>query len=384
MLSEVKFSSVVKLIIIICSGNSKTPHRLVTSNTNLFTMKRFARFWLLITTTAIFLAACKKDNPATVPAPAPIFAPPDFGFKVVGYFPYYRTVSTVPDVKFKMTNVVNYAFFTVTASGLTLNNPTTFTAVVAKAKLNNAKIFMSVNGAAADFKTATASATVRNSLIKNIMDNVRQYVLDGVDIDWEFPSTSDGTDIQFTALMKELSDSLHTNGKYYLTAAITPGKYAGSIRDAVQTAVFNYADWFNVMVYDDFSTTTPYKHHSDMALVNTSINYWITTRGMPAAKYVLGLPGYGRPSGITQTNTVLTYSNILAQGGSAVSDSATVTASGYATPFTIYYNGQNTVKLKTMLAKQRGNGVMLWEKGQDTNDNTSLLKAVCDTIGRPY
>ena len=347
-------------------------------------MKRFARFWLLITTLAVFLAACKKDNPATIPAPAPIFAPPDFGFKVVGYFPYYRTVSAVPDTKFKMTNVVNYAFFTVTASGLTLNSPSTFTAVVAKAKLNNAKIFMSVNGAAADFKTATASATVRNSLIKNIMDNVRQYVLDGVDIDWEFPSTSDGTDIQFTALMKELSDSLHTNGKYYLTAAITPGKYAGSIRDAVQTAVFNYADWFNVMVYDDFSTTTPYKHHSDMALVNTSINYWITTRGMPAAKYVLGLPGYGRPSGITQTNTVLTYSNILTQGGSAVSDSATVTASGYATPFTIYYNGQNTVKLKTMLAKQRGNGVMLWEKGQDTNDNTSLLKAVCDTIGRPY
>jgi chitinase len=347
-------------------------------------MKRFARFWLLITTTAIFLAACKKDNPATVPAPAPIFAPPDFGFKVVGYFPYYRTVSAVPDVKFKMTNVVNYAFFTVTASGLTLNSPTTFTAVVAKAKLNNAKIFMSVNGAAADFKTATASTTARNSLIKNIMDNVRQYVLDGVDIDWEFPSTSDGTDIQFTALMKELSDSLHTNGKYYLTAAITPGKYAGSIRDAVQTAVFNYADWFNVMVYDDFSTTTSYKHHSDMALVNTSINYWLTTRGMPAAKYVLGLPGYGRPSGITQTNTVLTYNNILAQGGSAVSDSATVTASGYPAPFTIYYNGQYTVKLKTMLAKQRGNGVMLWEKGQDTNDNTSLLKAVCDTIGRPY
>jgi chitinase len=184
--------------------------------------------------------------------------------------------------------------------------------------------------------------------------------------------------------MKELSDSLHTNGKYYLTAAITPGKYAGSIRDAVQNAVFNYADWFNVMVYDDFSITTPYKHHSDMALVNTSINYWLTSRGMPAAKYVLGLPGYGRPSGITQTNTVLTYNNILTQGGSALSDSATVTASGYATPFTIYYNGQNTVKLKTMLAKQRGNGVMLWEKGQDTNDNTSLLKAVCDTIGRPY
>ena len=348
-------------------------------------MKRFTRMMLPVAAVLIFLSSCKKDNPSPSPTPAPIFAPPDFGFKVVGYFPYYRSVSAIPDTKFKMTNVVNYAFFTVTASsGITLNSPSTFTAVIAKAKANNAKIFMSVNGATADFKTSTATASARNTVIKTIMDNVRLYTLDGVDIDWEFPTTSDGTDILFTALMKELSDSLHTNGKYYLTAAITPGKYAGSIRDAVQTAVFGYADWFNVMVYDDFSTTVPYKQHSDMALVNASMNYWLTTRSMPASKYVLGVPGYGRPSGITQTNTVLTYSGILGQGGNPLSDSAVVTATGYPSPFTIYYNGQYTVKLKTMAAKQRGNGIMLWEKGQDTNDNTSLLKAVCDTIGRPY
>ena len=352
-------------------------------------MKHFTKIWLLITATAFFLNSCKKDDPAPppnpTPTPAPIFAPADFGFKVVGYFPYYRSVTAIPDTKFKMTNVVNYAFYTVTgASGVTLNSPSTFTAVIAKAKLNSAKIFMSVNGASADFKTSTSTATARTTLIKAIMDNVRSYVLDGVDIDWEFPSTSDGSHTLFTALMKELSDSLHTNGKYYLTAAITPGKYAGSIRDGIETAVFGYADWFNIMVYDDFSTTVPYKHHSDIALVNSCMNYWLTARAMPASKFVLGLPGYGRPSGITQSNTVLTYAGILGQGGSATSDSAIVTASGYASPFTIYYNGQPTIKLKTMLAKQKGNGVMLWEKGQDTNDNTSLLKAVCDTIGRPY
>jgi GH18 family chitinase len=350
-------------------------------------MRQFNKLWLLITLIIVFISGCKKDNPSPepTPTPAPIFAPPDFGFKVVGYFPYYRNVATMPDTKFKMTNVVNYAFFTVNgSSGLTLNSASTFTAVVAKAKLNNAKIFMSVNGAAADFKTSTATAAGRNTLIKTIMDYVRQYVLDGVDMDWEFPTTSDGTHTQFTALMKELGDSLHTNGKYYLTAAITPGKYAGGIRDGVENAVFNYVDWFNVMVYDDFNTTVPYRHHSDMALVTSSINYWLTTRAMPANKFVLGLPGYGRPSGITQSNTVLTYAGILGQGGSSTSDSATVTASGYATPFTIYYNGQTTIKLKTMVAKQKANGVMLWEKGQDTNDNTSLLKAVCDTIGRAY
>ncbi len=331
------------------------------------------------------LSCSKKENPTPNPPAPGIFAPPDFGYKVVGYFPSYRNPAAIPDVKFRMTNVVNYAFFTVnTSGGLTLNSPSTFTAVIAKARANNARIFMSINGLSNDFKNATASAATRNNFIKTIMNQVRQYALDGVDMDWEFPSTSDGSDIQFTALMKELSDSCHLNGKYYLTAAITPGKYAGGFRDAIKAELFGYVDWFNVMVYDDFSVSTPYKHHSDMAFVNVSLNYWLNTRGMPAAKFVLGLPGYGRPSGITQTNTILTYTGILAQGGNPLSDSATVTSSGFATPYTVYYNGTATIKLKAIMARQRANGVMLWEKGQDASDNNSLLKAACDTVGRTY
>jgi chitinase len=343
----------------------------------------YFRMGLLSLVAGIALSCSKKDDPGPV-TPA-IAAPPDFGFKVVGYFPYYRNPSAVPDVKFRMTNVVNYAFATVNAgSGLTLNSPATFTAVLAKARANNAKVMISINGAAGDFKQSTTSATGRNSLIRNIMALVRQYALDGVDMDWEFPSTSDNTDVQFTALMKELSDSCHLNSKYYLTAAITPGKYAGGFRDAIRNELFTYVDWFNVMVYDDFSVTTPYRHHSDIAFMNVSLNYWLNTRGMPAGKFVLGVPGYGRPSGITQTNTILTYNGILSQGGSPLSDSAVVTSSGFTGPYTVYYNGTPTIKLKTITARQRANGVMLWEKGQDANDNNALLKAACDTIGRSY
>jgi len=104
---------------------------------------------------------------------------------------------------------------------------------------------------------------------------------------------------------------------------------------------------------------------------------------MPASKCVLGLPAYGRPSGITQTGTVLTYKSILAQGANPQYDSAVVTAGGF-TNYTIYYNGQYTVKRKAKLAKDIANGVMLWEKWQDAVDGNSLLKAACDTVGRAY
>lgn len=343
---------------------------------------------LFVYAALLLLAACsKKDSAPPTPEPPPvvIIAPPDLGFKVVGYFPSYRDPNAVPDVKFRMTNVVNYAFFTLNAAGaLVINNPATFTAVVTKAKANNAKVMISINGASADFRTMATTPTGRNNFIRQVMNSVRLYQVHGVDVDWEFPNTGDGSDITFTALMKELSDSCHRDGKFYLTAAITAGKYAGGNRDAIKAELFNYVDWFNVMVYDDFSTSVAYKHHSDMALVQTCMNYWLTTRSMPKAKFVLGLPAYGRPSGITQSNNTLSYSSIISQGGSPLSDSAMVTTPGWPTPFMIYYNGMPTIKKKAILAKQQANGIMLWEKGQDVHDSNSLLKAACDTIGRAY
>src|SRR5438105_5001665 len=219
------------------------------------------------------LAVCnKKDTSPSSPVIAP---PPDFGFKVVGYLPDYRDPAAVPDIKFRVTNVVNYAFATVNSNGLpVVTNPSRLEVVVAKAKSNGTKIFISVNGAAANFKTMAATGAGRTSFIHAVMDIIRQYHLQGADIDWEFPSTADGTDLAFTTMMKELSDSCHFNKKYYLTAAITAGKYSGSYRDAIKAELFDYVDWLNIMVYDDFSTSVPYRQHSDYTLAQTCLNYW--------------------------------------------------------------------------------------------------------------
>jgi chitinase len=315
-----------------------------------------------------------------------IKSPAPFGFYIVGYFPSYRAIADVPDIKFRMTNVVNYAFFSVNSSGvLTVPSSTHASQLIAKARANGARVMVSINDeAAGNFKNMAATPTGRLNFIKDLMNKIRQFGFDGADIDWEYPSTSDGSDVTYTALMKELSDSLHRDGKYYLTAAITPGKYAGGARDAIRAEIFPYVDYFNLMAYDDFNTTVAYRHHSDYSLATTALNYWISTRGMPRSKAVLGIPAYGRPSGITQSGTVLTYRDILSRGGSPQSDSAFVTTTAFPNGFTIYYNGQRTVKLKTMLAKQQANGVMMWEKWQDAMDNNSLLKAVNDTLARNY
>lgn len=363
----------------------------LTTNSYSYTVPTFAAsqtlYWYVVPKNANGTATgC--SSAATSFTYAFIQAPPPFGYYVVGCFPSYRNPAEVPDIKFRMTNLVIYAFFGVNATGtLTVNSPATLDAVIVKARANNAKVFVGINDGSGDgktnFKNMAATAAGRNNFVKDVMAKVRQYSFDGVDMDWEFPTTADGTDITFTALMKELSDSLHRDAKYYLSTAVTAGKYSGSIRDAIKTEVFGYADIFNVMAYDDFSTTVAYRHHSDYTLAQTCLNYWLTARGMPASKCVLGLPAYGRPSGITQTGTVLPYKSILAQGANPLYDSAVVTSGSFVN-YTIYYNGQYTVKRKAKLAKDIANGVMMWEKWQDAMDGTSLLKAACDTVGRVY
>lgn len=349
-------------------------------------LKQLQFSFIAISLISLIYSCKKNDNTPVPPVNTVIAPPPAFGFYVVGYFPSYRNVASVPDIKFRMCNVINYAFATLNNSGsLILSNSNHLLEVKTKAKANGAKVFLSISGLGVDFKLTAGSQPGRTSLITQIMNTVRTFGLDGVDVDWEFPRTDDGTDITYTALMKQLSDSCHTGSKYYLTAAITAGKYSGAIRDAIKSELWqgNYVDWFNIMSYDDFSTTAPYKHHCDLALANTSVNYWVNTRGLPAAKAVLGIAGYGRPSGITQTGTILSFNDILQKGGNPQSDSAVVTNGGF-TNYTIYFNGIATVKRKAMLAKQTANGIMLWEKSQDAHDNNSLLKAVCDTVGRSY
>ena len=48
-----------------------------------------------------------------------------------------------------------------------------------------------------DFKTISATPALRNKFINELMNIVRNYQLDGVDIDWEYTSTADGTDVTF-------------------------------------------------------------------------------------------------------------------------------------------------------------------------------------------
>ena len=123
-------------------------------------------------------------------------------------------------------------------------------------------------------------------------------------------------------------------------------------------------DWVNLMAYDGDYGGDIVKAHSPYAYATQSIDYWVKERGLQPSKAIIGLPFYSK-KGFGQFGP--TYKQLIADGASAYDDYWKGA----------FYNGINTIEAKTRLAKKLGlGGVMIWEIGLDTADDTSLLKAI--------
>lgn len=344
----------------------------------------------------LFLAACsKKNDPEPTPEPTPTPVTPttpyvaDNSFKIVAYMPSYQDPAKIPDSKYKMVTHLFFSFLSPNAAAdgslNALPEAARFATVKAKSKANNVKFGVSIGGAESKqevFAAIAQSATARANFVKNIVAFAKNNALDGIDIDWEYPRTTSTTDVNpnanYTLLMKELSAELHKNGKF-LSASITPGVYVSSNRHAIAAEVYQYVDFFNIMQYDggvNYDSSEPLNHAS-MKMTEASLNFWLNTKGMPKEKAILGMPCYGRDGSSPQK--AITYTAIIAASkNNANVNLANIAGVDYG------YNGIPMVKQKTQIAKDRCNGVMFWEFAQDTIDETSLIKAANDQLGRSY
>ena len=334
---------------------------------------------ILVFVLFLAISACKKGGepaPKAQPTPPKTSYVSDQSFKIVAYFPSYQNPDSIDVNKYKMITHLFYAFLTPTASGSLNALPQTarFNQVVNAARSKGVKIGISVSGANDVFVALAANAGSRTNLVKNVLAFVKANNLDGVDLDWEYPRTTDGSDVTYALLVKELSDTLHNNNKY-LSAAVTPAVYAGGVRDGFKPENFQYLDFLNIMMYDGlgWDKAAP-KQHASYNMSVASFDIWLNTKGLNKGKAIMGIPSYGRNS----ANASAGYRTLMAAGAKPNIDSAVYNGTVY------YYNGTKTVKEKAMLAKQRGNGIMFWEFYFDTNGSSSLLKAANDTLGRAY
>ena len=314
-------------------------------------------------------------------------APKNTQFQKVGYFPSYRDLAAMPDEFLQMYTVACYSFAKLNKDyTLTVEKPDKLREFVTRCKSLGIKVLICFggggSGADGSYAAMAASPENRAKFITSLKTIVETYDLDGVDNDWEYPRTTDGSDKGNTALMRELSIWLHDPAvNKLLTMAITSGKYTGAVASAIETECFDYVDWFNVMCYDNYlgwANMDPKSLALDM--MSTGYNYWVGTRKMPKYKFVGGISAYGRPSDEEHNGTPVSYVEILRQGGSPDGYKAEVSTAKYTG--TVYYNGQPFVKEKTRYCIDQGvGGVMFWDAGQDTQDDRSLIQAACDEAG---
>lgn len=115
-------------------------------------------------------------------------------------------------------------------------------------------------------------------------------------------------------------------------------------------------------------------NHASYKMSVASLDWWLGTRKLPKNKAIVGMPLYGKNS----AGTSIAFSAIEAAGQDVTLNIATVSGVQYG------YNGINTIKQKTQLAKDRANGIMFWEFSHDSNTSNSLIKAANDQLGRSY
>ncbi|WP_237706539.1 glycosyl hydrolase family 18 protein [Kribbella flavida] len=283
------------------------------------------------------------------------------GFRSVGYMPSWS--GDVNSIQYSKLTHINYAFALPNANGTlqAIPSPSKLNSLVSLGHANGVKVSLAIggwnDGNDDAFEALAANATSRTTFVNAVIGAVNQYSLDGVDIDWEYPDPGvEGNN--FTALMRQLSDALHSRGKL-LTAAVVSN---GGTAEGVQPAVFGSVDFLNIMAYDGGSP------HANYDWSIAAANYW-KSRGLPAGKTVLGVPFYSRP-------TYLTYAQLVAMDpANANRDCATVNGAQQC------YNGIPTIKRKTQWAVANAGGIMNWELSQDTTGSTSLVSAIYDAAG---
>jgi chitinase len=307
------------------------------------------------------LAGCFASRPAPTSIPTPAAAgtkPSPETFRIIGYAPSWDTAAN--EIQYDKLTHINYAFLLPKPDGTfeDIERPDKLRNIVTYAHNAGVKVLISAGGWGLDaqLEQLASDSKTRAVFVAGVAHFARDYKLDGVDIDWEYPHPGASSQ-NYLALMRELRDALPKDS--LLTTAVAA---LGSNAEGIPAETFGLVDFVNLMVYDKSDTD-----HSPYSFAVESLDYW-SRRGLPPEKTVLGVPFYAKPGGVAYRQLVQTDPQAANQDAINYSDGK------------VYYNGIPTIQNKTRLALQRASGVMIWELEQDSLDSTSLLNAIYQTV----
>ena len=298
-------------------------------------------------------APSSTPKPENVSSPAHPGRCPNLGqraddFLVIGYLPDYRPLE--PSWGSCLTDLIYFSAEPLADGTLDTHrlSPETLRIMREVKARYGTRIHISIGGydRSDHFAEMVANQQARMEFINHVVRFCQQYDLDGVDFDWEFPQGSSETRA-YASLMSEI------RGRgLIVSVALSP-------RDELAFKYYAVADRIHVMSYDRGAQHATFEQAVlDLALFEDG--------GIPKEKLILGIPFYGRRT--TYPTTSFAYAEIVEQHDPLP---------GVDEIEGVFFNGMVTVKHKTCHAHAGGyGGVMIWELGQDSMDETSLLRAI--------
>jgi len=276
---------------------------------------------------------------------------------MVSYWPQYRGVELPAVTGF--THLL-YAFGEVDDTGglLLSGDLSALLAMKTAARASGVRPGLLVGGwNNGDDRTITAAMTSpagREKLARSIAAVLLEHQLSAVEIDWEYPDSSEeGKQLVF--FLAELKRQLHARDISIGLSVPALGVHA----DIIPNAVFEHIDVLSVMAYDNVGGP-----HAGRDFFSDSLHYWLK-RGARPSIIAMGLPAYSRPS--PQTFSALVEENPL----NAWRD----------TDGKSHWNGLPTIRWKVEKARSYGVGLMLWELGQDAEPPRSIVMEMMKEVG---
>ncbi|KAF9431163.1 hypothetical protein BGZ94_007614 [Podila epigama] len=273
------------------------------------------------------------------------------------------------------------------------------------------KVSLSIGGWtwSTNFSSVASSRDKRANFVRTSIELMNNLGLDGLDIDWEYPKTSEDA-VNYVSLLRELREGLDAYARekgdpvpYLLTGAMPCGESNyGLLR---LNEMNQYMDAFYLMAYDlAGSWSSAAGHQSNLyggeLSVNKAVEHYIS-QGIPPHKVIVGMPLYGRVfqntdgigkpfNGVGQgswEDGVYDFKALPLAGSAEYYDAETGSSYSYdsAKKELITYDSPIVIdqKAQYIAAKHLG-GAMFWESSADhaSSHHRSLIGTVSNGLMR--
>jgi hypothetical protein len=211
-----------------------------------------------------------------------------------------------------------------------------------------------------DSDTAFSAIASSTSALANFNDEIQDlfddYDIDGIDINWQFPSEDDEDD--FETLIESVEETVHDDNDKLLTFVVDKGD-DDSLTDSISDDALDAADFINILTVENSSNDDD---GDNLEEAEDSITYWTDERCIVKNKLVVAIPAQG----ISTDDESKSFADIFDHKNSDACLDRTASRTYY------YYNGIPTATDKTEYAQSNAGGVVLTSLQNDIFDSADI------------